>query len=300
MKKYIVALALSSLLASTALAQTSGYGFTEPLRSGGESDLEKNDDRDNARTNVEALRREAIKKADEARELLKQNTGNLRGVAKEEIEVLRENLKVEAQKLRDGVTSTSSVFKKEVRDQIKDKRENLRDAISQKREELKEKVETERAELKAKLAKIRDERKKSVVEKIDNEIKKLNERMVDHFADVVSKLQKTLDRITERMDRAASRGLDVSTVKTALSEADNAIAAAEAAIKDQAAKTYTVSIKEEGTLKTDISEVRKQLNEDLRKVRDSVFAAREAVRKVAVALAQIPKPAETATTTAQQ
>lgn len=295
MKKYIVALALSSFVVSSALAQT-GYGFTEPLPSGGSSDLESNN---GSRVSVEALRAEAVKKADEARELLKQNTRDLRGTAKEEVEILRENLKVEAQKLRDGISSTTPMVRKDVLEQIKEKRENVKDAVSVKREELKSKIDAERAELKDKLAKIRDERKRSVVEKIDNELKKLNARMVDHFVDVVSKLRKTMERIAERAKRAEERGWDVSTVKAAVEEAERALLAAETAIREQAGKTYTVSIKEEGTLKTDVGETRKKLNEDLRKVRDAVFAAREAVRGVAVALAQIPKPAETATTTAQ-
>ena len=114
-----------------------------------------------------------------------------------------------------------------------------------------------------------------------------------------------MERIDARVAKAEERGLDVSAVKTAEEAAKRAIASAREAVRAQAGKTYTAAVNTEGTLKRDVGSARQALHADLKKVEAVVKAAREAVRKAAVALAQIPRidepssPTSTPPTTSQ-
>ena len=151
-------------------------------------------------------------------------------------------------------------------------------------------IEERRAELQTRLQSIRDERKKQAVERIHEAVNALNERMTDHFTNVLDQIDKMLDRVESRTDKAEANGLDVSTVRPEITNAENAIAAARAAVEAQAGKVYEVQITgSETTLRADVGKTRQELHEDLTGVRDLVKAAREAVRNAAVTLAQIPR-----------
>ena len=159
---------------------------------------------------------------------------------------------------------------------------------------MKEEIETERESLKIRLEKIKDERKKESVEKIDQRIDALNEKMMRHFSSVLNKLEDMLIKITERADRASvERGLDVSSVRSSIDNAHVVIASARSAIESQLGKTYAVSITTEENLRIDVGKTRQVFGADLAKVRDSVKSAHSAVKDAVVALAQIsvkPKP----------
>lgn len=161
---------------------------------------------------------------------------------------------------------------------------------TQMRQEMKSQIEVKRAELRAKLNNIRDERKKQTVEHIYTAANKLNERMTDHFTNVLDQIDEMLDRVESRTSKAETNGLDVSTVKPEITNAQNAIAAARAAVETQAEKVYAVQTTgNETTLRSEVGKTRQALHEDLTAVHDMVKAARDAVRKAAVTLAQIPR-----------
>ena len=61
------------------------------------------------------------------------------------------------------------------------------------------------------------------MEKIDDSLAKLNEKMTKHFAEVLEKTENALERVGERAETAESRGSNVSTVRSALTEAEAAI-----------------------------------------------------------------------------
>ena len=136
---------------------------------------------------------------------------------------------------------------------------------------------------------VKDERKKQLVEKISNQLKELNERMMNHFSNVLEKLEKILAKIGSRADKAVANGVDVSAVRTAITAAEQVIAASREAIKVQLAKVYVPTVSTEDNLRVDVGGARQALHADLVRVRDTVVAAREAVRKVHAILAQIPK-----------
>ena len=127
---------------------------------------------------------------------------------------------------------------------------------------------------------------------------------------LVIEMAKVLDKISNRTAKAEANGRDISAVKTAITEATNAIALSRTAIQNQAGKVYSIVINtstisaststESVLLRADVGKIRQALHSDLTGVQKTVKTAQEAVRKVATTLAQIPKvdELEVATSTA--
>lgn len=179
--------------------------------------------------------------------------------------------------------------RQELKKQMEQKREELRQQIEQKRQEIESQIEAKKEELRNKLAKIRDENKKQAVERIYNEITALNKRMTDHYLDVLDRLEKVLENIGSRAAKAEINGVDVSGVKTAISNATSAIEDARAKVKIQASKVYPVpTITSENKLKNDVGKIRELLHNDLKIVSDAVIKARDAVKNAAHTLNSIP------------
>ena len=205
-------------------------------------------------------------------EELRQNVQNIRTEAAKEIQDARENFK-------------KTVDAKRV--ELQNARENFKKTVEVKRAELKNTIQTQRDELKTKLQNIKDERKKTAVERIDQNLTNLNARMTTHYTNVLDQISGVLARVTSRADKAQTNGKDVTTVRTAITNAQNAIDAAQVAVVAQAGKTYSMNISGDETLKNDVGVARQALRDDLKKVEDSVKAARDGVRQAAITLAQI-------------
>lgn len=244
--------------------------------------------RQDVREDVRGLRQDVRNEAKEARQGIREEAKEVRQNVREEVKQNRETIKQEFEAKR-----------KEAKNLLESKKEEFKNRIEAKREEVKLKIETQKEELKAKLVKIKDERKKQVVERVYNQINELNKRRLDHFSAVLEKLEKSLDRISNRAAKAEANGVDIATVKTAITEATNAISASRTAIANQAGKVYALVVNTEDSLKIDIGKIRRAFHDDLTGVEETVKTAREAVRKAAVVLAQIPKinELEVATTT---
>ncbi len=188
-------------------------------------------------------------------------------------------------------------------EQIQKEREAFKQKVESMRENLKTAIQSSREELKTKLQNIKDERKKAAVERIDKSLTDLNARMTTHYSNVLDQISDVLKRIVSRADKAQTSGLDVASVRTAITKAQTAIDAARAAVTAQVSKVYTLNVTTDATLKNVVGEARKALQGDLKKVGDAVKAAREAVRNAAVTLGQIrgvdelKQPTSTATST---
>lgn len=183
----------------------------------------------------------------------------------------------------------------QMKESTKQKREEFKKTIEAKRETLKGGTKAKGEDLKKRLTGVKDEKKRQSIEKIDQRLGALNEKMLNHFSAILEKLEEVLEKISSRADKAEAHGMNVSPVRDSINEARTEIAAARTAIVGQTGKTYTIVISTAttttsgGTLKSDVGKARQALHADLVKVREKVFAAREAVKKAAVALAQIPK-----------
>ncbi|MBI4993721.1 apolipoprotein A1/A4/E family protein [Candidatus Wolfebacteria bacterium] len=214
---------------------------------------------------------------------------NIRQDARQQIQETKQNVRGEIKQNRDAMQQNLESKRAEAKNLMENKREDFKNKIETKREEVKSKIEAKKGELKDHLVKIKDERKKQIVEKIYDQVNELNKRRLDHFSAVLEKLEKILDRISGRADKAEVNGHDISAVKTAITEATNAIAASRTAIQNQTGKIYAPTISSESALKADVGEIRKTLHSDLTVIQETVKTSQEAVKKAATTLAQIPK-----------
>ncbi|HAM96091.1 MAG: hypothetical protein UX53_C0004G0030 [Candidatus Azambacteria bacterium GW2011_GWB2_46_37] len=169
------------------------------------------------------------------------------------------------------------------------KREEFKATVEQNRSELRTRVQTEREQLKEKLAAIKDERKKQIVERVAQQLNELNERQTNHLVQVLDKLDTALGRVGTRTDKAEANGRDISSVRTAISAANEAITASRAAISVQAGKSYTIAVTDEAGLRKVVGDARQTLHNDLSETRKAVKTAHDAVKKAATTLAQIPQ-----------
>ena len=192
----------------------------------------------------------------------------------------------------------------EVQRLIEQNRIEFRNQVQNKREEMKTKIDALKEKLRERLRERISERKRAIVERIYDRINALNERMTNHYMDVLDHLEKVLEKIESRTAKAKLNGKDVRRVEEAIQKAHEAIEKAREAVKAQAEKVYQPpQITTEANLKLDVGKLRQQLHDDLKAVEKLVKDARDAVRQAAVALAQIPKvdelevPTTTETTT---
>ena len=222
------------------------------------------------------------------------------GTIKNKIIDVRQNVKQKIIDARQNITQEIKQKKVETVEQIKQKRVELKNVVEQKRAEFKNQIEVKRAELKVnietkrqelkeRLKVVKDERKKQAVERIDNRLDVLNEKTTNHFSEALERLEKVLGNISSRVDKAAISGIDISAVETAIADAQSSISASRLAIEAQAGKTYQITITNEAGLRQDVGKTRQALHADLVKTRETVFSAREAVKKAAMALFQIPR-----------
>lgn len=177
----------------------------------------------------------------------------------------------------------------EVKEKMKTNRDELKGKMEQKREVAREKITEHRDQLKDKLKAVRDERKKQAVERIQDSLTALNERMTNHFSAVLDKIENALERVISRTDKADEAGRDVASARSAIEKAEAAIAAARTAIGNQAGKVYEVTVRAEDSLKADVGASRKGLHADLTTLKRAVQAAHQAVREAATTLARVPR-----------
>ena len=193
-------------------------------------------------------------------------------------------------------TSTDSASPKETgRNTLEEARRANKEALQRIREERKKSLEaakTEREQFKERLQELRDEKKREVVERIDQNIGKHNEKWVEHWNKVLSRLSEILAKVKTRTDKAAAEGQDVTAVNAAIAAADAAIAAAQSAVDAQAGKTYVIEITDEENLGENVSVIVRQFKSDTKAVHEKIQTARKAVHDAFKALKALIKPEE--------
>jgi len=197
----------------------------------------------------------------------------------------RQELKTDTRNLRENL--------KTPRMELEQKREEFLEKIRIERDGLKDKIMEKREDLKDRLNKIKNQRKREIVERIDKSMDELNESMVNHFTQVLDKIEDVLKRAGEKVDMANERGVDVSSIEPLINEAIKAIGQAREAVSFQAGKTYTIEIVDEEGLKNKVGEARQSLRNDLKVVQDTIKNAHEAVRNIIIALSRIQNPTPT-------
>ncbi|MFH0712448.1 MAG: hypothetical protein V2A55_01140 [Candidatus Jorgensenbacteria bacterium] len=202
---------------------------------------------------------------------------------------IKEEFRTDIKTLRGEDREAFEKKREEAKDELEKRREEFKQKLENEREEVKERLETAREELKVRLKKIKDEKKVEIVGRLSGSVNSLNEKLTNHFLEVLEKLDKVLDNVTSRTDKAEAHELDVSAVRTAITAAEIAIASARGAVETQAGKTYSFNITTEENLKVDVGAARQALHNDLTAVKEIVRTAHVAVKDAAVKLAQIPR-----------
>ena len=130
----------------------------------------------------------------------------------------------------------------------------------------KEKMATKEAALKAKLETFRDKKKAEVADRVNSNLNQINEKQT-------MQMLKHLDKMSALLTKLETR----TGGSTAIIDTKASIASATAAVKDQAAKDYTITITSESAVKKDAKKVRDALHTDLKNVRKLVIDAKQAV-----------------------
>ncbi|MEK7465762.1 MAG: hypothetical protein AAB631_03245 [Patescibacteria group bacterium] len=247
-------------------------------------DVQKNV-RENIRDVHKDVREEVRDVKRDLNEARKEGVQNLR----EEIKNTREDAKKAFEAKREEMKQVFEAKREEMKKAFEVKREEFKFKMETVREEAKKKIENAREKLKEKVRELRDTRREEVVNRVDENLGKLNTRWTDHFLDVLDQVGEVLVRIKARTDDVASRGINVADVRTAITVADTAIQNAQAAVKAQSGKTYPITWTASTTpavVKDAVQAARDALRKDLEATRTVVQGARDAVHTAAVALAK--------------
>lgn len=157
----------------------------------------------------------------------------------------------------------------DVKRQTADLRQEKKTAISQIREKTKEEIQALRIQFRQRVQTIKDARKKALTQKIDTDIATANAKHTNRFNEVLTKLQRILDKITP--DAKDTKTLsDIKTAQTAVDVAKSAVLA-------QTAKEYTIEITDETTLKKNVGATISQFRSDLMQTFKIVMDAKQAV-----------------------
>lgn len=180
----------------------------------------------------------------------------------------------------------------QVRENILKARADFNNMSKERKAEMVKERSQNKEDLKIKLSTFKDENRKRIIEKLSEKIESLNDRITSHYLSVITKLETLLNRISERAERLAANGSDITKVSASVDVALASLAKARVAVATQAAKTYDVTPTSETSAKTDLGKVRKAFGEDLAAVRVIIKEAHSAVRAAAVALSEVEEVEE--------
>ena len=222
---------------------------------------------------VETIRREE-------REEARQEAGTTAETGEKAREEVREEIRMEeGESLKE--TRVESVK------QVRQERQETRENIERIREENRGLIEQRRLALKEQLRLLEDQRKAPIVERIYDNLNRLNDQIVTQLLAKIDQIEEVLERVKSRTDKAQEAGLGVGGVREAIVVAEEAIEKTRTTAETQAGKIYEITISNEANLRTDIKPVRDQLQSDLEALRQQVVLAREAVREAITTLAQV-------------
>ena len=159
-----------------------------------------------------------------------------------------------------------------LKDQIQLLQDQRKTAVTQIRDDAKAMIQAKRDEFKAKVQTIKDQRKKILVERIDTKLAEVNKKQTMRFTDTLSRLQGFLDKIKLSTTDAK--------VLTDIAAAQTAIDIAKAAVDTQTAKTYTIQITDDTTLRINAGTTVSQLRQDLMAVYKLIIDAKQAVQNI--------------------
>ncbi len=129
-------------------------------------------------------------------------------------------------------------------------------------------------QLKAKLDTFKDQRKANVVERINDNLARINKNRTDQMGARLDRLSNILTRAETRIQQSTLTETDKLKVNESIATASASITAAKAAVDVQAAKDYTIKVTTESAVKADSMIARDTLKNDLDATHEQVKAAR--------------------------
>jgi coenzyme F420-reducing hydrogenase delta subunit len=176
--------------------------------------------------------------------------------------------------------ATSSKAVKETLEKVKIEREAFKTKMEAAKEEIKTKREQEKEALKVRLQDIKSAAKKVTIQKLDENMNKLNSNFVEKFTKNLTDFDTYLSRLVDKASATSTASKDMTAFNSTVESARTAIVAARTAVEAQSKKTYGVTFSTEVNLRSDVASIKGILNNDLKLVRDLVQAAHLATVKV--------------------
>lgn len=182
---------------------------------------------------------------------------------------------------------------------LKDNIAQFKTLIAENKTEAIQRFKNKRDDLKARIREIKDEKKKALAERIDAKITRINANRTEQMTKYIERMKELLGKIQAKSDEAKNAGKNTTTVEAAIKAAQAALDKSAAAVATQAGKQYVATITSEATLKNNFGSVARQLEADLKTVRQTLIDAQKAVANTAKVLGQV-RGIESSTPSAEQ
>ncbi len=140
---------------------------------------------------------------------------------------------------------------------------------------MEDKMATRAAELRAKLQKFRDKNKAGRVENINTNLTAVNKKSTDQMQAHLDRISGIVAKVKTWIAEQESAGKDMASAKAELAAIEGDWSAASNAVAAQAENDYTIVVNTEATVKTDAQATRNKLRTDLKTVHDQVVDIRQ-------------------------
>jgi len=168
-----------------------------------------------------------------------------------------------------AVTETEA--QRSVRQEIQQRRINIAPAMEERQERMAEQLRA-----------IPNEARREAVTRISASITAINNRMVDHYLEVVGQIEGVFLRLVQRLDQADSAGTPTGSARDFVIPARDAITAARSSVTAQSGVLYNLEAGDDGVLRIEMQNTRNAFKADLDKIRDSLKSARSAVAQIII------------------
>ncbi|EKD62741.1 MAG: hypothetical protein ACD_52C00076G0006 [uncultured bacterium] len=157
------------------------------------------------------------------------------------------------------------------------KREQALTEFREKRQEAIGELQENKEEFRLRLQEIKDEQKRKIIENIDLRLTSINDKWINHWNRVLSRLTEILAKIGSKASVLSEDGKDIASVSSAIASAETAIASAQEAVNGQAGQLYVINLADEKNLGRNVASTINDFHTDIKSVLEKIKDARVAV-----------------------
>lgn len=200
----------------------------------------------------------------------------------ESVETQKEEEKETPEPLIERKSLSSNDFIERSREAIKNSKDKIRKTLEVENENEDENENSsesgkKKEEFRKKLSELKDEAKKEKLSNLDENLGKVNTNTVNRWNKLLERLTAILEKIKTRTDEESTKGVDVTSILAAISNAETKIADAKKAVNDQSDNVYTITIGSESNLGQSVKSAISGLKTDLKSTEIAVKDAKNAV-----------------------